>query len=192
MSIICKRSGTLVAVFLLAALVTPAPLLAAKSRTEDQLIEALGSSKEDTVTEALQDLEKQYPTTTKAIPVIKGLLKDSREPVRRKAARVLGKLHAPVDETDIKSICAMLKASNPREVIDGLKALRDLNARDCMPEIVACLQHANTHVIRDACRTLGDLGNKDTIKSIEPLLEHPEPAVKKDATDAIFKLKSKY
>jgi HEAT repeat protein len=111
--------------------------------------------------------------------------------VRRKAARVLGILHADVDQTDLKNICALLEASDPAEVMDGLKALRGLKASETVPQILPLLKHSNTGVLRDACRTLAVLGNKDVIPSIEPLLKHSHAAVKKDAQDAIFLLQSK-
>ena len=55
---------------------------------------------------------------TKALPTIKKLLTDSRVKVRRKAARVLGAVHAEVDQDDVKNICALLKSSDPEEVTD--------------------------------------------------------------------------
>ena len=191
MSVASSRSGIVVGMLLLAALVAPAPLLAAKVKTEEHLIQDLGSPVPGTVTDALHQLEKQYPGTTKALPAIKGLLMDSRPKVRRKAARVLGALHSDVEPADITAICALLKSAEPDEVIDGLKSLRGLKAPGAVAEIVPQLQHANTHVVRDACRTLAALGDKDTIKAIDPLLNNPDPAVKKDAQDAIFQLNSK-
>jgi len=189
-----NRSNTfkrnLVGALVLALLSTASPVLAA-DKTEDQLITELASSNEGKVTAALLKLEKQYPTSTKAFPTIKKLLKDPREKVRRKAARVLGVLHAEVDQENIKDICALLKASDPQEVMDGLKSLRGLKADAVVPEILPFLKHSNPGVVRDACRTLAVLGNKDTIPSIEPLLNDPNKAVQKDAQDAIYKLRSK-
>src|SRR5262245_8717315 len=76
----------------------------AKDKTEDQYIADLSSPKEAEVTEALLKLEKLYPNSTKALPKIKSLLTDSRSKVRRKAARVLGAMHAEVDANDLKNI----------------------------------------------------------------------------------------
>ena len=182
----CKRSfiGALVLALFTAA-------STAMAATEDQLIAALASPNETKVTDALLKLEKQYPTSTKAFPTMKKLLKDPRVKVRRKAARVLGVLHAEVDQENIKDICALLKASDPQEVMDGLKALRGLKATAVVPEITPFLKHSNPGVIRDACRTLAVLGNKDLIPSIEPLLNHANAAVKKDAQDAIYLLRAK-
>jgi len=174
----------------LALLAAGSPVLA-NDKTEDQLIAELASPNEGTVTDALLKLEKQYPTSTKAFPTMKQLLKDRREKVRRKAARVLGVLHADVDEENLKDILALTKSSEPREIMDGLIALRGLKAESTVPDIVPFLKHAHPNVIRDACRTLAVLGNKDLIPQIEPLLNHPQAAVKKDAQDAIYKLRQK-
>src|SRR5262249_31327751 len=151
----------------------------------------LSSRDEDKVTETLLALERHYPTSTKAFPTIKKLLTDSRPKVRRKAARVLGVLHAEVDDQNLKDICAMLKASDMREQMDALISLRGLKAQSTVPEIVPLLKSPTPNVIRDACRTLAVLGNKDLIPSIEPLLTHPDKRVETDAQDAIFKLKAK-
>jgi len=176
---------------LLLAIFTLSPRLMAAAKSEDQLIQDLASPVPGKVTDALQKLEKEYPTSTKALPVMKKLLTDSRPAVRRKAARVLGVLHADLDEQNIKDICAMLKASDPEEVIDGLKSLRGLKAPQAVHLIIPLLQSPTPNVVRDACRTLAVLGNKEPIASIEPLLNRKEPAIKKDAQDAIFALKAK-
>jgi len=151
----------------------------------------LDSPNENKVTDALLKLEKQYPTSTKAFPTMKKLLKDPRAKVRRKAARVLGVLHAEVDQENLKDICALLKGSDPREVMDGLIALRGLKAESVIPDILPYLKHSNSNVIRDACRTLAVLGKKELIPDIEPLVNHSDPKVKLDAQDAIFKLRAK-
>ena len=122
---------------------------------------------------------------------MKKLLTDPRLKVQRKAARVLGVLHAPVDQTDINNICTLLKSTNTDTITDGLKALRGLTAPSAVPDILPLLDHSNSHIIRDACRTLAVLGNKDLIPKIEPLLKNPQPAVQKDAQDAIMALRSK-
>jgi len=188
MSEMCKRS--FLGAIMLALLATAFPAVAAE-KTEDQLIAELASPVETKVTDALQKLEKKYPTSTKALPKMKELLKDPRVKVRRKAARVLGVLHAEVDQENIKDICELLKGSDPKEVMDGLIALRGLKAEAVVPEILPYLQHANAYVIRDACRTLAVLGKKDVIPAIEPLLNHSDPKVRKDAQDALYTLRSK-
>lgn len=170
---------------------TAAPVQAAKVKTEDELIADLASPKEEVVTSAMLKLEKQFPTSTKAQGEIKKYLGDKRPAVHRKAARVLGALHAEVTSAEIKSICALLKASDHREIMDGLIALRGLKAAEALPEITPLLNHAQPNVVRDACRTIAELGNKDQIPLIEPLLKNADPKVQKDAQDAIFKLKSK-
>ena len=174
----------------LALLTSAAPVLAGDS-VEDELIAKLASPSEDKVTTALGQLEEKFPTSTNALPVMKKLLTDSRVGVRRKAAVVLGAIHAEVDQTDIKNICAFLKDSNPRVIIAGLKALRGLNAPTAVPEILPCLNHTSENVIRDACRTLAVLGNKETIPAIEPLLKSSHSNVRKDAQKAIDELKAK-
>lgn len=167
------------------------PLLLAAPKTEAELIAELASPKESKVTDALLKLEKQFPASTNAFATIKPLLKDPRPKVRRKAARVLGALHAELDEAHIKDICALLKSTDVDEITDGLKALRGLKAPSAVAEVKPFLKHANTHLIRDACRTLAVLGNKDLIPDIQPLLSHAQPAVQKDALDAINTLRSK-
>jgi len=175
---------------MLALLALASPVLA-KDKSEDELIADLASPNETKVTEALLQLEKHYPTSTKAVPTMKKLLTDSRVKVRRKAARVIGVLHAEVDQQDVKNICALLKSADPQEVMDGLKSLRGLKAPEAVAEILPLLKSPTPNVIRDACRTLAVLGGKDTIPSLEPLLKHPQANVQKDAQDAIFALRAK-
>jgi HEAT repeat protein len=164
---------------------------ARKEKTEDELVADLASPKDGVVTDAMQELEKKYPTSAKGIPAIKKLLTDPRAKVRIKAGRVLGAIHANVDETDLKNIVKMLKAPERNEVIDALKSLRGLKAQSTIPEILPLLKHENNFVKRDACRTLAVLGDKSLIPSIKPLLEFPDLAVQKDAADAIEILKAK-
>jgi len=188
MKTICKRSFIGMLAVALFALASP---VSAAEKTEDQLIADLDSPRAEVVTAAMLKLEKNHPTSTKAFPKLKSLLTDARQPVRRKAARVLGVLHADVNDTDIKAITAMLKAADVQEVMDALKSLRGLKAPQTVPDILPLLKSSTPNVIRDACRTLAVLGNKDTIPSLEALLNHPNAAVKKDAQDAIFALKNK-
>jgi len=188
MNQIWKRNLLWTLVLALVALASP---VSAKDKSEDELIADLASSTETKVTDALLQLEKHYPTSTKAFPTMKKLLTDPRVKVRRKAARVLGVLHAEVSQEDIKKVCALLKGSDPQEVLDGLKSLRGLKAPDAVAEILPLLKSATPNVIRDACRTLAVLGSKDTIPALEPLLKHPQANVQKDAQDAIFALRAK-
>jgi len=169
---------------------TSTPLYAATA-DEDKLIADLSSPNEPVVTKALLKLEKQYPTSTKPFPAAKKLLTDSRPMVQRKAARYLGALHAKLDSAEIDSVCAFLKSSDPKVVMDGLKTLRGLEAPQTVPQIIPCLKNSDPYVMRDACRTLAVLGNKDAIPSIEPLLQNPNPKVQKDAQDAIHALQTK-
>lgn len=164
---------------------------AAKVKTEDELIADLASPKEDVVASTMLKLEKEFPTSSKSIAEIKKYLGDNRAKVRRKAARVLGALHAEVTSAEIKSICALLKADDSREIMDGLIALRGLKAAEALPEITPLLNNPTPNVIRDACRTIAELGGKEHIALLEPLLQHADKKVQKDAQDALFKLKNK-
>jgi HEAT repeat protein len=189
MNQLLKRS--LIGMLTLTVLVFSQAVLFAAAPSEEALIADLASPKEGVVTDALQKLEKNYPTSTNAFSAIKKLLTDPRSKVQRKAARVLGVLHAPVDKTDLDNICKLLRASEKREIMDGLIALRGLKAENAIPEILPLLDNPDSNVKRDACRTLAVLGDKSLIPKLEPLLSSPEPAVKKDAADAIYILKQK-
>jgi HEAT repeat protein len=167
------------------------PVSARPPKTEDELLAALSSPKDKEVYAALQDLEKQYPTDEKILPPIKGLLADPRPVVRRKAARVLGAIHADVSDADIKSICGLLNAADKHEVMDGLIALRGLKAQSAIPQILPLLDNPDLNIKRDSCRTLAVLGDKSLIPKIKPLLNYPDVAVQKDAADAIDILKEK-
>ena len=63
-------------------------------------------------------------------------------PVRRKAARVLGVLHADVDDTDIKNICAMFKSHGQHASHGRAESLRGLKAQSTIPEIRPCSRTA--------------------------------------------------
>ena len=191
MSNVTKRYFVVALALGVFAFATNSGLAAKKVKTEDELIAQLGSAKEKEVIGGLQEIEKLYPTSTKCQDAIKPLLADSRKPVVRKAARVLGIMRAPVSEVDLKNIAALLKAADKAEIIDGLKALRGLKAQSTIPEITPLLQNSNKNVVRDACRTLAVLGDKSLIPTIKPLLEVPDLAVQKDAADAIAILKEK-
>ena len=174
-----------------AIVATALPLLAKPPQTEEQLIAALDSPKEKVVYAALQDLEKQYPTSAPAQAKIKALLTDPRPVVHQKAARVLGALHADVSSTDLDNIAKMLDSADKKEIQEALKALRGLKAQSTIPKIVGLLKNADANVKRDACRTLAVIGSKSNVSDIEPLLSDPDKAVVKDANDAIFTLKAK-
>ena len=162
----------------------------AAEKTEDQLVRDLDSPKPGVVTDALQQIEKKYPTSTAGVAKTKQLLTDNRPAVRRKAARVLGVLHTDLTAQEMQNVVALLKGDS-QEQMDGLKALRGLKAQSTVPDILPLLKSPTPNVARDACRTLAVLGNKDVIPSIEPLVSSPNQAVAKDAQDAIFALKNK-
>jgi HEAT repeat protein len=186
MAILKRSSVWLISLTLFAA---ASPLLG--KDTEEKLVQDLASPKQDKVIDALEKFEKSPPADPNSFIAMKKLLTDLRLPVRKKAARVLGNLHAEMNDEDIKAIVMLLKSPDPSDITCGLKSLRGLKAPQAVPDIVPILKSPNTHLMRDACRTLAVLGNKDLIPSIEPLLSHPESAVRKDAQDAIDKLRSK-
>lgn len=139
----------------------------------------------------LEDMYRKDMTKTSSIPLLKKLLSDSRPPVRMKVARILGNMHAPMSDDDMKLVFQMLKSSDWKEVIDALKALRGLPSRNAVPEILPLLNNPQPNVVRDACRTLAEIGGKDCIPKIEPLLQSPDQAIRKDALDAVTVLKAR-
>jgi HEAT repeats len=165
------------------------------SNEETKLIQDLSATNSDAIiTDAMSELERRYhkdPSQTNAIPALKALLTDKRSPVRRKAARILGIFHAQLNDAEIKEVCAQLHASDWGEIQSGLKALRDLNTPQAVPDILPLLKYPNQFVVRDACRTLAVIADKSVISSIEPLLQNPNKAVVKDARKAINTLKNK-
>lgn len=163
----------------------------AKAKTEEQLIAELDSPKEKVVFDAMAQLEKEYPASTAYHPKLKSLLTDNRVKIQRKAARVLGALHAEVSDTDLQNICALLAMDNRDAKMDGLKALRGLKSQSVVSKMTPLLQDSNANVVRDACRTLAVVGDKSVIPSIEPLLQSSDKKIQKDAQDAIFALKNK-
>jgi len=158
---------------------------------EHELIQNLTSPNESKVLESMVELEKKFPADTNAWIAMEPFVRDARPNVRRKAARVLGIVHADINQDGVNDICAMLNASEPGEQVDALKSLRGLNASSAVPRILPLLKSSNPGVVRDACRTLAVLGNNSAISSIEPLLQHPDKAVQADAKDAIFQLERK-
>ncbi|MGE5715112.1 MAG: HEAT repeat domain-containing protein, partial [Acidobacteriota bacterium] len=166
------------------------PALASK-KTEEEWIAQLSSSDEGKVTSALQGLEKEYPDSPTARAKIVSMLKDPREKVHRKAARVLGAIHAKVDAKALADITPLLKSPNKDAVVDGLKALRGLDAASTVPQILPLLSSPDENIKRDACRTLADIGSVSVVPRIEPLLNDPNKKVQEDARLAIDKLKAK-
>jgi len=176
------------AVVLLSFLVS-LPALAKK--TEEEWIAQLASSDEGKVTSALQGLEKEYPESKTAQAAVVKMLKDPREKVQRKAARVLGAIHAPVDKKILADITPLLKSSSKETVIDGLKALRGLDAKSTVPDILPLLQSPDENIKRDACRTLAEIGDVSLVPKIEPLLKDSNKKVVEDAQMAISRLKAR-
>lgn len=163
----------------------------ASKKTEEELIAILSSPDEGKVTSALQDLEKQYPESKTAQAAVVSKLKDPREKVQRKAARVLGAIHAPVDKKILADITPLLKSPNKDAVIDGLKALRGLESKSTVPEMLPLLSNPDENIKRDTCRTLAVVGDASLVPKIEPLLSDPNKKVQEDARDAIAALKNR-
>ena len=143
------------------------------------------------MTSALQGLEKEYPESPTAHAAVASKLKDPREKVVRKAARVLGAIHAPVDRKILADITPLLKSPNKDAVIDGLKALRGLDSKSTIPEILPLLSSPDENIKRDACRTLAEIGDASLVPKIEPLLNDPNKKVQEDARNAISRLKER-
>jgi HEAT repeat protein len=162
----------------------------ADKKSEQELIAQLASPDEGRVTSALQDLEKGYPESKTAQAAVASKLTDSREKVVRKAARVLGAIHASVDKKALADITPLLKSPNKDAVIDGLKALRGLDSKSTIPQILPLLASPDENIKRDSCRTLAEIGDASIVPKIEPLLSDPNKKVQEDARDAIAKLKN--
>ena len=96
-----------------------------------------------------------------------------------------------ITDPEVQRLCDTLKTGKPDEWIKSLKTLREMDAPEAVPDIVACLNNSNPNVIRDACRTLAVLGDTSNVSSIEPLLKHSRADVRKDAQDAINALGGK-
>src|ERR1019366_1945223 len=121
--------------FTVIALFAASTALASK-KSEEEWIALLSSTDEGKVTGALQGLEKEYPDSLTARAKIISMLKDPREKVQRKAARVLGAINAKVDAKVLADITPLLRSTNKDAVADGLKALRGLDAASTVPQIL--------------------------------------------------------
>jgi HEAT repeat protein len=176
---------------ILAAVCVAVPRASAAPPTEDKVAAELASPKEGTAIDGLADVEKYFPTSPTLLPTAKKLLADPRNKVARKAAYVLGNVHADVSDDDLKNICRLLSSADKTDVVDALKGLRGLKAQSVIPQIVPLLKNPDKNIMRDACRTLAVLGNKSLIPDIQPLLTYPDLGVQKDAADAIEILKEK-
>ena len=146
------RSISIVAALLVAVLTPTTSLFAKPEKTEEELIQDLSDPKDAVVKSAMLAIEKRFPHSPKATPLIKAALKDSRPEVRRKAARVLGVWHEELSAAELKDITVMLKTNERYEVTDALKALGDMRAKAAIPEILPCLKNENSFIVRDAWR----------------------------------------
>ncbi len=168
--------------------VSPLPAI---SSQEFQLIAKLDSPTEKVVLDAMAQLEKDYPASTAYLPKLKALLTDNRLMIRRKAARVLGSLHASVGDDDLRNICALLANEDKDARVDGLKSLRGLKSQSVILAITPLLNDTNVNVVRDACRTLAVIGDQSVVPFIEPLLQSPDAKIQKDAQEAINALNNR-
>src|SRR5258708_23504187 len=105
-----RPARTFALCLLLAAISFSFSALASK-KTEQEWIAQLSSSDEGKVTSALQGLEKEYPESPTARAKIASMLKDPREKVQRKAARVLGAIHAKVDAKVLAGVTPLLHST---------------------------------------------------------------------------------
>ncbi len=172
-----------------AVLVLIVLLAACGARDEPQLMTALNSPDPDVVVEALSEIEDVGYASTSAQRRIIELVKDSRPEVRRRSARVLGAIHAPVDAATVAAIGAMLESRDDGEVVDALKALRGMPSRSEIPRMLPLLKHPDEHVVRDTCRTLGAVADAAVVPDLEPLLKSRNEEIRADAQAALAKLR---
>src|ERR1035437_5588274 len=135
----------------------------ASKKSEEEWIAQLASADEGKVTSALQGLEKEHPESPTARAKIISMLKDPREKVQRKAARVLGAINAKVDAKVLADITPLLRSTNKDAVVDGLRPLRGLDAASTVPQILPLLSSPDENIKRDACRTLADIAGPSVI-----------------------------
>ena len=161
------------------------------NRTESEFLNDLNSPSENTVCDALRGLERNYPNSPAARAGMIARLDDSREIVRRRAARALGAIGARVDDQAHGKVVALLSSRDDDAIIDGLKALRGMGNATAVSAVVPLLKSNGPFVKRDACRTLSVLADKTVIADIEPLLNDKDSNVQADARLAIAKLQEK-
>ncbi len=195
--------------------------------TESNLLAQLQSGDWQQMKEAMHKLPTQYPHSTNAVAIIRDILHRNqtlvvfeevvnydtdqrtgthatiRRPVHpdaiaRESARALGNYHITPTETELDIIFNQLIAPhNSNAAMDGLKALRGMDATNAVPRLLPLLQDGNVHVVRDTMRTLAVLGDASVIPYIEPFLHnqnvhnHNNQYIAGDAQAAIKALKLK-
>jgi HEAT repeat protein len=193
---------------------------AAQTNSEAHLIEMLSSRDFKKMSQAMKLLPVLYPKSSNAVDFLKGILRSndvlvvtqfvevsiskngnqSVSPIvkfaphvliARMTARALGNYHANLSNQELQQIYKLLRSRDVNTTMDGLKALRGLNAPQAETEILPLLEDDNVHVRRDACRTLAVLGSKRDIPYIQPLLKDFRVDVRADAQSAIEKLENK-
>lgn len=189
--------------------------------TESNLLAKLNSSEWEQVKPAIQDLPAYYPHSEAGIAALRGMLcsyktfvftervfTDSRdrlghiqrvdsESIARVTVRSLGRYHIKPTEAELDIIFNQIIASHLTDTaMDGLKALREMDATNAVPRLIPLLGDRNIHVVRDTIRTLAVLGDASLIPLLEPF-RHRESVrnyniwLNADATEAIAKLKNK-
>ncbi len=166
-----------------------ARLFRAPIKPESELISNLSSPTIGVIENALEGIEKKYPTSTNAHAAVKKLLSDTRPRVRRQAARTLGRLHASVDDVDVASLCQMLKSAELNEVLDGLKSISGVKGFQANPQVIALLSSAQKHVLMQACRTLAEIGFSDAIQPVELLTRHRDEDIREQAQQALTRIR---
>lgn len=186
------------------------------SPTESDYLEMLHSGDFQKMKEALHSLPLHYPNSANAIAAIKQMLHNSHEVsvteicttpgkppvsyvrhipptmIARLTARALGNYHATATDADLDVIFDQLIGSHVTDTaMDGLKALRGMDAPQAVPRLLPLLEDGNKHVVQDTLRTLAVLGDESLIPRIEPLIHSHIIYVAGDARDAIKKLKAK-
>ncbi len=197
--------------------------LSAQARpTESNLLAKLNSSEWEQVKSAIQDLPAYYPHSEAGIAALRGILSsyktfvftervftDSRdrlghiqrvdsELIARATVRSLGRYHIKPTEAELDIIFNQIIASHITDTaMDGLKALREMDATNAVPRLIPLLGERNIHILRDTIRTLAVLGDASLIPLLEPfrhsnnIHNNNNMYLYDESTAAIAKLKNK-
>jgi hypothetical protein len=182
--------------------------------SEESVLKMLYSGDFYNLQAACRTLPKNYPDSLNAIKDLRGILRSNEvmiftiteagpnhgaeikvpaahAMVVREVARALGNYHITPTDEDLSIIFNQLVESHDTDTaMDGLKALRGMNAPNAVPMLIPLLEDGNVHVLRDTIRTLGVLGDESTIKHLEPFMHYPRIDVVSDAEKAIKSLKA--
>jgi hypothetical protein len=160
-----------------------------KQNEEASLIAALHSGDMGRALPAIHKLAREYPDRPAVIAELRAMLHDpasyhltnvsiqqeeahqvrtiqipvDNQFVAAKATRALGACHITPTESDLDAIFTNVIASqNINDAMDGIKALREMNATNAVPRLLPLLGDRNIHVLRDTIRTLGVVGDHPT------------------------------